>query len=361
MGQALQPLMDQMDLSALEKRWQDIKHVYEPFLPRKMDLNVGDLDIASFFSVENWLSALQSYVFFEIKSHTESLALIFLLSILASVLKTMGQAIGRQAVTKTAEAAILIPIFVLAMNTFRLAVESVSVTVEQMTVFMTAFMPVLIALLTLSGAVASAALFPPLLLFMMNTSGILIDQIILPCLIFSVLFSLVGLLSDYYKADRIASLLRTASVSLLSAFMAVFLAILTMRGITAAAADGLTVKTAKFISGTFVPVVGRMMADAADTASGAALMIHNTAGAAGIGLLLLTALFPVVKLMVLVVLYKACAAVLQPLGDSAAASCLDMIGKTMSFMLAALALVSFMYFLFMAAVVSAGNAAYMMR
>lgn len=357
----MQPLMDQIDLSALQERWKDIKHVYEPFLPKQMDLNLSDFDIASFFSIENWLSAFQSYILFEVTAHLESLAVIFLLAILASVLKTMGQAMGRQAVTKTAEAAILIPIFVLSMNTFRIAVESVSATIEQMTVFMTAFMPVLLALLTLSGAVASAALFPPLLLFMMNTSGILIDQIILPCLIFSVLFSLVGLLSDHYKADRLASLLRTASVSLLSAFMAVFLAVLTMRGISAAAADGLTVKTAKFLSGTFVPVVGRMMADAADTASGAALMIHNTAGAAGIGLLLLTALFPVVKLLVLVFLYKASAAILQPLGDSAAASCLDMLGKTMSFMLAALALVSFMYFLFMAAVVSAGNAAYMMR
>ncbi|MET1032543.1 stage III sporulation protein AE [Domibacillus tundrae] len=356
-----QPIIEQADLSALEKRWSELKQLYGPFMPRKMEFDAEHLDLASLFSLESWLSTLKSYVFFEITTHAESLAIIFLLSILASVLKTVGQALETHTVTKTAEAAVLIPIFILAMNTFRLAVESVSAAVEQMTVFMMAFMPVLIALLTISGAVASAALFPPLLLFMMNASGILIDQIILPCLIFSVVFSLVSLLSDHYNADRIASLLRTVSLSLLSAFMAVFLAILTMRGMTAAAADGLTVKTAKFLSGTFVPVVGRMMADAADTASGAALMIHNTAGAAGIGLLSLTALFPVVKLAVLVILYKASAAVLQPLGDSAAASLLEIIGKTMSFMLASLALVSFMYFLFMAAVVSAGNAAYMMR
>ncbi|WP_052712110.1 stage III sporulation protein AE [Domibacillus indicus] len=361
MGQIWQPIIEQADLSALEERWSKLKQMYGPFMPEKMDFNASNFDLAAFFSPENWLAALKSYVFFEITAHAESLAIIFLLSILASVLKTVGQALETQTVTRTAEAAVLIPIFILAASTFRLAVETVSASVEQMTVFMMAFMPVLIALLTISGAVASAALFPPMLLFMMNASGVLIDQIILPCLIFSVVFSLISLLSDHYNADRIAGLLRTVSVSLLSAFMAVFLAILTMRGITAAAADGLTVKTAKFISGTFVPVVGRMMADAADTASGAALMIHNTAGAAGIGLLMLTALFPVVKLMVLVVLYKAAAAVLQPLGDSAAASLLEIIGKTMSFMLAALALVSFMYFLFMAAVVSAGNASYMMR
>lgn len=361
MASMWQPIMEQADLSALEKRWSELKQLYGPFMPGKMEFDASNIDLAALFSPESWVAALKSYVLFEVTTHAQSLAIIFLLSILAAVLKTVGQALETQTVTKTAEAAVLIPIFILAMGTFRLAVESISAAVEQMTVFMMAFMPVLIALLMISGAVASAALFPPLLLFMMNASGILIDQIILPCLVFSVVFSLVSLLSDHYSADRIAALLRTVSIWLLSAFMTVFLTILTLRGITAAAADGLTVKTAKFISGTFVPVVGRMMADAADTASGAALMIHNTAGVAGIGLLALTALFPVVKLMVLVILYKASAAVLQPLGDSAAASLLDIIGKTMSFMLAALALVSFMYFLFMAAVVAAGNAAYMMR
>lgn len=361
MEKGWKPIIEQADLSALDQRWNELKGLYAPFMPSKMNLDVTQFDLSSFFSIDHWLSMIKSYFFFEVKESAESLALIFLLAIIASVLKTVGQALETQTVTRTAEAAVLIPIFILTMSTFRMAVESVSAAVEQMTVFMMAFMPILIALLTISGAVASAALFPPLLLFMMNASGVLIDQIILPCLIFSVVFSLVGLLSDHYKADRLASLLRTVSVSLLSAFMAVFLAVLTMRGMTAAAADGLTVKTAKFITGTFVPVVGRMMADAADTASGAALLIHNTAGAAGIGLLLLTALFPVLKLMVLVLLYKAAAAALQPLGDSAAASLLDVIGKTLSFMLASLALVSFMYFLFMAAVVSAGNAAYMMR
>ncbi|OLN23327.1 stage III sporulation protein AE [Domibacillus antri] len=361
MGQVMQPLMENVDLSAIEDRWSEIKETYGPFLPHQLEIDTEDLSVSDFFSIEKWVDAFQAYFIFEVTEHAQLLSTIFLLSILASVLKTMGHAFGHQTVSKTAEAAILIPVFILAMNTFRMAVESASGAVENMTVFMTAFMPVLIALLALSGAVASAALFPPLLLFMMNVSGILIDQIVLPCLIFSVMFSLVGLLSDHYKADRIASLLRTLSVSILSAFMTVFLAVITMRGMTAATADGLTVKTAKFISGTFVPVVGRMMADAADTASGAALMINNTAGAAGIGLLLLTALFPVVKIMVLVLLYKVAAAILQPLGDSAAASCLDMIGKTMSFVLASLALVSFMYFLMMAAVVAAGNAAYMMR
>ncbi|WP_083566166.1 stage III sporulation protein AE [Domibacillus mangrovi] len=360
-GQVLDPIMKNIDLSAIEDRWSEIKHIYGPFLPSQMDMDINNLDIKSFFSLENWIDMFQSYILFEVTENLKLLSIIFLLSVLASVLKTMGYAFGQQTVSKTAEAAILIPIFILAMNTFRLAIESASDAVENMTVFMTAFMPVLLALLALSGAVVSAALFPPLLLFMMNVSGVLIDQIVLPCLVFSVLFSLVGLLSDHYKADRIASLLRIISVSLLSAFMAAFLTVMTMRGMSAATADGLTVKTAKFISGTFVPVVGRMMADAADTASGAALMINNTAGAAGIALLLLTAIFPVLKIMILAFLYKVAAAVLQPLGDSAAASCLDIIGKTMSFVLAALALVSFMYFLMMAAVVAAGNAAYMMR
>lgn len=353
--------MDMVDIQALKKQWEVLKQQYGDVLPGDWSFDFSAADIESFFSLSSWLQLGQALLWGEVMSVAKTLVIIVLLGIVGAVLQAAGQSLGSNAALKTAEAAVLVPVFVLVMTAFSQSVQSAAESVEQMTAFMTAFMPVLIALLALSGAVASAALFPPLLLVMMNTSGVLIHDVILPCLLFSAVFSLIGFLSDHYRADRIAHLLQSVSVGVLSAFMAIFLAVLTMRTAAVSVADGLAVKTAKMAAGTFVPVVGRMIADAGDTASGAALVVQNTAGAFGMGLLFLTALIPVAKLLVLVLGFKVAAALLQPLGDADVAGLLESFGKTLSFMMAAVALVAFMYFLFMAAVVAAGNASYMMR
>ena len=51
----------------------------------------------------------------------------------------------------------------------------------------------------------------------------------------------------------------------LSVFFNDFLGVLSVQGTATAVADGIAVKTAKFVTGNFIPVVGRMFTEAADT------------------------------------------------------------------------------------------------
>ena len=51
--------------------------------------------------------------------------------------------------------------------------------------------------------------------------------------------------------------------------LTIFLGIISIQGATAAVTDGVTIRTAKYLTGNFVPVVGRMFSDAADMVVGA--------------------------------------------------------------------------------------------
>ena len=79
------------------------------------------------------------------------------------------------------------------------------------------------------------------------------NYIVLPLLLLATILSIVSTMSDQYKVTK------------LSNFLNDFLGVLSVQGTATAVADGIAVKTAKFVTGNFIPVVGRMFTEAADT------------------------------------------------------------------------------------------------
>ena len=69
--------------------------------------------------------------------------------------------------------------------------------------------------------------------------------------------------------------------ALLGLFFTIFLGVISVQGASAAVTDGITLKTAKFITGNFIPVIGRMFSDATDTVISASVLLKNTVGIAG--------------------------------------------------------------------------------
>ncbi len=72
-------------------------------------------------------------------------------------------------------------------------------------------------------------------------------------------------MSDQYKVTKLSKLLQNVSVGIIGIFLTIFLGVLSVQGTATAVADGIAVKTAKFVTGNFIPVVGRMFTEAADT------------------------------------------------------------------------------------------------
>jgi stage III sporulation protein AE len=155
--------------------------------------------------------------------------------------------------------------------------------------------------------------------------------------------------------------MRTISVGCLGVFITVFLGVVSVRGIGSAVVDGVTIRTAKYIAGNFVPVVGKMFSDASETVISASLLVKNAVGLAGLIILLILCAFPALKIMALAFIYNLSAAVMQPLGDSPIIACLDTIGKSLIYVFAALAVVGLMFFLAITMLIAAGNLSVMMR
>lgn len=143
--------------------------------------------------------------------------------------------------------------------------------------------------------------------------------------------------------------------------LTVFLGVISVQGISGSITDGVVIRAAKYVTGNFVPVVGKMFADATDTVISASLLVKNSIGLAGVIIILFLCAFPAIKILILALIYNVSAAIMQPLGDTPIVTCLQTIGKTMLYVFAALAAVSMMFFLAITIMLTAGNITVMMR
>nr|WP_246426618.1 stage III sporulation protein AE [Paenibacillus rhizosphaerae] len=347
----------------VEKYWDSLMREYGGFFPDQKTPSFMDMLLpgGSGFSLKSVLTATGTFMWHEVLYNGKLLVTIVILSIMSMILETLQAAFERKTVSKVAYALCYMVIIVLAINSFNVAIGYAKEAIDRMIDFMMAMVPLLFALLASMGNIVTVSVTHPLIIFMINTIGTLIHVMVFPLLFFSAVLHLVSSLSDKYKLTQMANLLRNISVGLLGVLLTIFLGVISVQGITGSITDGVTIRAAKYVSGSFIPVVGKMFADATDTVISASLLVKNSIGLAGVIIILFLCAFPAIKILTLALIYKVSAAIMQPLGDSPITTCLDTIGKSMIYVFAALAAVGLMFFLAITIMLTAGNVTVMMR
>ncbi|GAA0346039.1 stage III sporulation protein AE [Bacillus carboniphilus] len=354
--------LDKLGIDELVQYWDHLVNEYGGFLPESQKGSLVEfIKGEKEFSIKEWFSAFLRFMFHELIVNGKLLGMLILLTVFSVFLQSLQNAFESGTVSKAAYAIVFMVLIILALNSFHVAIQYTKDTIETMIHFTLALIPILLALMATSGGIISAALFHPLIVFLMNTSGIFINAVVLPLLFLSAILSIVSTLSDQHKVTQLAQLLRNWSIGLLGIFMTVFLGVISVQGATAAVSDGVAIRTAKFLTGNFIPVIGRMFTDAADTVINASVLLKNTVGIVGVVLLLVIAAFPALKILIIAFIYKFAAALLQPLGGGPVIKCLDIISKSMIYIFASLAIVSFMFFLSVTIMIAAGNITLMVR
>ncbi|AGK54845.1 spoIIIAE [Bacillus sp. 1NLA3E] len=354
--------LESLNIDELKQYWDDIEQKYGGFLPESQKGSLYDFIKGSKdFSLKEWSSGIVKFTFHEFIINGKLLGSLIMLTIFSMFLQSLQNAFEKGAVSKVAYAIVFMVLMIIALNSFHVAINYTNEAIGTMIDFILALIPLLLALIASSGGLVSAAFFHPVILFLMNTSGIFIQNIILPLLFLSTLLSIVSILTEHYKVTQLAHLLRNWSIGLLGLFLTIFLGVISVQGASTAVADGITIRTAKFVTGNFIPVIGRMFTDATDTVIGASVLLKNTVGIAGVAILLLIVAFPAIKILMIAFIYKFAAAILQPLGGGPIISCLDIISKSVIYVFAALAIVSLMFFLSITVIIAAGNLTMMVR
>lgn len=354
--------LDKLGIEDVKQFWDGLVTKYGGYLPESqkgsfMEFVKGEKEI----SIKEWMIGLLKYLFHELVANGKLLGTLIMLTIFSALLQSLQSAFSKSSVSKIADAVVYMVLIIFALNSFYVVMTYARETIQTMVDFILALLPILLALIATGGGVVSVSFFHPIIIFLMNTSGLLMNYIVLPLLLLATILSIVSTMSDQYKVTKLSKLLQNVSVGIIGIFLTIFLGVLSVQGTATAVADGIAVKTAKFVTGNFIPVVGRMFTEAADTVISASGLLKNTVGIIGLVILCLIVAFPAIQIFCIAFIYKFAAAVLQPVGGGAIIQCLDIIGRSIIYVFACLAIVSFMFFLSITIIIAAGNITLMMR
>lgn len=222
---------------------------------------------------------------------------------------------------------------VMAAASFGGIVRMAQGTIESMQILASVAMPALYAMMAASGQVVSATALQPLILAGVNVACHLFRTILLPLTVMAGVLFLVDSISDRFKLKNLAKLLKTIAVWITGAVTLVFTVAVNIQKVSGSAVDAAAVKTAKFAIGTFVPVAGKNMSDAAETILACTHAVRNAAGVVTVIALGILFAVPFVKIVVIMLIYRLTAAFGAPLGDENICGALEDAAGCMSVMI----------------------------
>lgn len=355
-------MLDDISLTEVGYYWNELINDYGGFIPelQKTDLR-GFLKDNGSISLKNTVSGLLKYLGYELIINGKLLGSLLMLTLFSVVLQTMHTAFEKSTISKIAYFVVYIVLIFIALNSFYLAFSYAKQAIDVMSSFMIALIPLILGIMATLGNIVTVSFFHPIIVLLINISGVLVSQIILPLLFFSTLLLIISSLNEHYQVTHLANLFRSVGMGILGVFLTIFLGIMSVQGTASAIQDGVAMKTTKFITGNFIPVVGRTFTDATDTILSASLLLKNAVGIVGLIIIVFLALFPALKIFAIALTYKIAAAILQPIGDGPVISSLNIISKSIVYILACLLVVTLMFFLAIVIIVLASNVTLLLR
>ena len=330
-----------------------------PLLNSKTVKNIASQGLA--MDWDSLWQSLASRFFKEMTVNMHLMGKLLFLAVLCMLLQNLQSSFEQSGISVLAYSVCFIFLSVIALTAFYHAITLARDTVGHMVSFMEALLPLLISLLAGVGALTSAALFTPLMLFVISAVSVVVKDVILPLLMITSVLDCVNYLSDKYRLSNLTSLFKQTGMMILGFTMVVFIGIITVQGVAGGVADGITLRTAKYATTTFIPVVGKMFADTVELVMGASLLLKNAVGIFGVAVVVTICALPLIKLLSLVAIVKVTGALVQPMGDDRLGKCLDAMGNNLLLVFGALLTVVLMFFLAITMIIGAGSAAMMLR
>ncbi len=236
-------------------------------------------------------------------------------------------------------------IVLIVLNMIYQLIKSLMQTLTMMNELMSLVFPVILTLMTASGSTVSSSVYQPAVALLCGSATSVIINIIVPLFIASIILSVVSNLTDNIKVSKFADFFKSAGNWITGILFTVFMAFLSIQGITASAYDSVSIRAVKYAISNSIPIVGGYIKEGFDLVLGSTVLIKNAVGVTGLILLFAYIITPILNMLVCSLGLKLTAAVCEPLSDAKVPSFLQSAAKNFSLLLAAFISVSFMFFI----------------
>ena len=347
--------LDDLDFSDLETYIDSLENSVKDMFSGGFVSKVESLINGEYITGDSFLSSVFSLLWDGLLDFLPIIASIIAISILGGMVGNLKPSSGGKSIGNIVHFVTYGVVIVFLGTTLVELIALTSKTLTSLKSLMDMIFPVLLTLLTAVGGSVSVGLYQPAIALLGNIFISLITYFLMPLFIFSIVFSVVGNLSNNVKLDKFVAFLQGTFKWSIGLLFTLFLGFITIQGISASAVDGLSIRTAKYTIKSYVPIVGGYVSDGLSIIMASCMLIKNAVGTAGLLLILFSVISPVISLILFMLSLRFMAGIIEPIGDKKTANFVSDISKSMSMLIALIVAVSFMYMVMTGLIMMSAN------
>lgn len=327
--EALKTELKRLETEEVDRAAADLKPAVG-FSELLEDIFFGEFD----FSFGGLKEGLTEAAFGEFRLQGRLLLQLVIVVLLSAILKQLSDSFQGKSVGEMGFYLCYMVLVVVILNAFRGISETVVERIGGICEVFKAMIPAFLLLSASTGNVAQGALMGPAIMGGSAALTMAVSQVIVPAILLSISLELADHISEKPILGKFAELLRQCIGWGMKGAAMAFMLLLSLQKVGGGALNSLATKTAKIAVGA-VPVVGNVMGGAVETAAAVAGTLKSGTLVAAAVFLLLLCIPLVLKLLVIMLVFKLTAAAAEFICEERLVECISAAGEYTGLLLGA--------------------------
>ena len=351
LSETISEQLDKIDFSSLNDFFATISNNQIDFYSVISSMLNGEIDS----NVSGFFSYIIKILFSNVLKCIPTFLSILAISILCSIITNLRSSFFNDEIAELINFIGLLCVILLISSEIISFYNSTKIVIENITKTCEIISPIILTLMVASGGSVSAMLYKPAVVFF--STGILniILKVIMPLMIFYVVFSILNNLSKDYKFNRFAEFITSLIKWILGIMATIFGIFLTVKGISSASFDGISMKIAKYTISNSVPIVGGFIKDGFDIVVAGSSLIKNALGVGGLISLFFIIITPLSSMIIFSLLFKLVSGIIEPFETGQISSLCVSFSKFISYLIICILIVGLMFFIIILLMIFSAN------
>ena len=289
-----------------------------------MDLEQYDLsEIQDYINAQGTSgTSIRDALFSEVRNNSHMMGQIIILGIIGAVFSNFSNVFTGSQISETGFFVTYLLLFTYLAASFFTSITIAGSVVNQILGFMKALMPAYFLAAAFAGGSVSAVASYEFTLFAITVAQTITGSVLLPMVKVYALLVMAGHIAKEDILSKLTDLLNDVITWSLKTMVGIVLGFHLIQGLVLPYVDSMKTGAVQKLIG-IIPGVGQGASAVTQMVIGSGVLVKNTMGAAGVVVLVIITLIPMLKLVILMILYQCVAAVLQPVCDKRIVSCIS--------------------------------------
>lgn len=284
------------------------------------------------FSLNNIGTQLIQSIKGEVKANLGTFARLISIALIAAIFTNLSMAFKHNQVCETGYYITYLLLFALLMSSFVSASVIAASAIGNILDFMKVLVPAYCMSVGFASGSASSLVYYEVALFMITVVDLVLIKIVIPLINFYMVIMLANNLSKEDMLSKLAGLFETIIRWLLKSLLAAVIGFQAVQGLIIPVADRVK-RSALLRASQAIPGVGTAIGGVTQTVISAGVLLKNSIGVAGLVIIIIICAIPLLKLIVIALIYKCGSAALQPVSDKRMIECISASAKSAEMLL----------------------------